>query len=261
MTEKDQTMKLKTVEIEGKTYAEVQDGKPVFEGDDGKTIAFDAPGTVATITRLNGEAKGHRERAEKAEGALKAFDGITDPVAAKKALETVQSLDQSKLVEAGKVDEIKAAAIKAVEDQYKPVIEERDSLKGLLDKEIRGGSFARSKFAEEKVAVPRHMLERTYGDNFKVEDGKLIPYDANGNKIFSRAKPGEIADFDEALELLISADPYKDHILKGDMKGGGGAGQGGQGSGGGKRTMTRAEFSSLPPADQMKASQEATIVD
>lgn len=260
MTEKDQTMKLKTVEIEGKTYAEVQEGKPVFIGDDGKEIAFDAPHTVSTINRLNGEAKGHRERAEKAEGSLKAFEGITDPAAAKKALETIQNLDQSKLVDAGKVEEIKAAAIKAVEDQYKPVIEERDSLKSLLDKEIRGGSFARSKFAEEKVAVPRHMLERTYGDNFKVEDGKLVPYDANGNKIFSRAKPGEIADFDEALELLIAADPYKDHILKGDVKGGGGAGQGGQGAGG-KRTLTRAEFSALAPADQMKASQEATIVD
>lgn len=253
-------MKLKTVEIEGKTYAEVQDGHPVYIHDDGKESPFDAKAAADTITARNGEAMRHRKEAEAAATALKAFEGINDPAAAKKALETVQNLDQSKLVEAGKVEEIKAAAIKAVEDQYKPVIEERDSLKGLLDKEIRGGSFARSKFAEEKVAVPRHMLERTYGDNFKVEEGKLVPYDASGNKIFSRAKPGEIADFDEALELLIAADPYKDHILKGDVKGGGGAGQGG-GGGGGKRTITRAELAALPPADQMKAATEATIVD
>jgi len=242
-------MKLKTVEIEGKTYAEVQDGNPVYIHDDGKESPFDAKAAADTITARNGEAMRHRKEAEAAANALKAFEGITDPAAARKALETVQNLDQSKLVEAGKVEEIKAAAIKAVEDQYKPVIEERDSLKSLLDKEIRGGSFARSKFAEEKVAVPRHMLERTYGDNFKVEGGKLVPYDANGNKIFSRAKPGEVAEFDEALEHLIAADPYRDSILKGDIKGGGGAGQGGQGGGAGPR-ISQAAFDALPPKER-----------
>jgi hypothetical protein len=35
-------MKLKTVEVNGATYAEVSDGKPVFVLDDGKEIAFEA---------------------------------------------------------------------------------------------------------------------------------------------------------------------------------------------------------------------------
>ena len=39
----------------------LQDGKPVYIKDDGTEIAFDAAGTVATISRLNAEAKGHRE--------------------------------------------------------------------------------------------------------------------------------------------------------------------------------------------------------
>jgi hypothetical protein len=43
--------------------------------DDGKEVAFDAPATVAKIGQLNGEAKGHRERAEAAESKLKAFEG------------------------------------------------------------------------------------------------------------------------------------------------------------------------------------------
>ena len=60
-------MKLKIVEVDGKQYAEVLDGKPVFTGDDGKDIAFDAVGTRDTITRLNAEAKSHRTRAEAAE--------------------------------------------------------------------------------------------------------------------------------------------------------------------------------------------------
>src|SRR5690606_6729424 len=79
-------MKLKTLEVDGKTYAEVQDGKPVYVEDDGKEVAFDAPGTRNTISRLNAEAKSHREAKEAAEKALKGFEGIEDPAAAIKAL-------------------------------------------------------------------------------------------------------------------------------------------------------------------------------
>ena len=68
-------MKLKTVTIEGKTYAEVNEqGLPLYIHDDGKEVAHDAPQTVATISRLNGEAKINRERYEKAESALKTFE-------------------------------------------------------------------------------------------------------------------------------------------------------------------------------------------
>lgn len=64
-------MKLK---LDEQGHAVLQDGKPVYVHDDGKEVAFDAPATVATITRLNGEAKVHREGKEAAEKALKAFE-------------------------------------------------------------------------------------------------------------------------------------------------------------------------------------------
>jgi len=251
-------MKLKLDEA---GHVVVSDGKPVYVHDDGKEVPFDAAAATAKISQLNGEAMGHRQGRQAAEDLLKKFEGIEDPAAAKAALATISSLDQKQLIDAGKVDEIKAAAIAAVEEKYQPIVAERDTLKTQLDKEIRGGSFARSKYAEEKVAVPKHMLERTYGDNFKIEDGKLTPYDANGAKIFSRARPGEIADFDEALELIIAADPHRDHILKGDIKGGGGAGQGG--GGGGDKTISRADFAKLSPADQASkvTKDNFTVVD
>ena len=220
-------MKLKTVEIEGKTYAVVEDNKPVYVEDDGKEVAFDAEGTRATISRLNGEAKSHRERAEKAENSLKGFEGIDDPEAAIKALQTVSNLDDKKLVDAGQVEKVKEEAIKAVRAEYEPIVQERDKLKGDLYNEIVGGNFARSKFAKEKTIVPPHMLQKTYGENFKVQDGKVVPFDMAGKEIFSRSRPGEIADFDEALEILISADPYKDNILKAPASSGGGAQGGG----------------------------------
>ncbi len=58
-------MKLKTTDIEGKTYAIVQDGNPVYVHDDGKEAPFDASGTVATIRARNAEAKANRPRRRK----------------------------------------------------------------------------------------------------------------------------------------------------------------------------------------------------
>lgn len=259
-------MKLKTidVQVDGKTVTvAVLDsaGLPVYVHEDGKEIGFDAAGATSRITALNGEAKTHREAKEKAEGALKAFEGIADPAAAIKALETVANLDQGQLVTAGKVEEIKAAAKKAAEEQVAAAVKgyedqltertgQRDTLQTQLNTSIKGNAFGNSKFVQDKVAVPRPMLEKTYGDHFKVEEGKLVPYDTAGNKIYSRANPGEVAEFDEALEIIISSDPYKDHILKGQVGAGGGASQPGGGQGGGK-TISRAEFAKLSPTDQM----------
>ena len=90
-------MKLKTTQIDGKTYAEVNEqGLPIYVYDDGKEVAHDAAQTVATITRLNGEAKSNRERYEAAESSLATFAGIDDPVAAKKAVETLKNFDDKK---------------------------------------------------------------------------------------------------------------------------------------------------------------------
>lgn len=241
-------MKLKLVTIEGKTYAEVQDGKPVFTADDGKDIAFDAVGTADTIKRLNAEAKGHREAKEAAETKLKTFEGIDDPGAAKDALTKIANLKDKDLIEAGKVEEIKAAAIKAVEDKYAPVVQERDKLKGDLYSERVGGQFARSKFISEKVTVPADIMQARFGEHFKDEDGKAVAYDASGNKIYSRAKPGETAGFDEALEILIDAYPYKDSLLKGT--GGGSGAKPGSGGGSGGKTLSRKDFEALDHADR-----------
>lgn len=243
-------MKLKTEEVNGKTYGVLQDGKPVYVHDDGKEVAFDAPAAVAKIGQLNGEAMGHREIREKAEAKLKAFEGIDDPAAAKKALATVANLDQKKLVDAGEVQKVKDEAIKAVEEKYKPVIEERDKLKNDLYSEKIGGSFARSPLIvgdKAKLAIPADIVQSAFGKHFSIESGKVVAKDAAGNQIFSRSKPGEPADFDEALEILVDAYPHKDTILKGTGNSGTGARQssGGQGQ----------DLSKMAPVDRMNAAR------
>lgn len=251
-------MTLKTVTVDGKTYAEVSDGKPLYlDGD--KEIAFDAPGTVATISRLNGEAKGHRERAEVAETKLKTFEGITDPAAAIKALTTIKNLDDKQLVAAGDVEKVKAEAIKAVEEKYKPIVDKADKLERELHGEKIGGAFARSKFISDKIAVPADIVQARFGSQFKLEDGKVVAFDQSGNKLFSRAKPGEVADFEEALEMLVDQYPYKDAILKGANQSGGGS-KPGNGNKGGAKTITREAFEALNPIERSSKMKEGFTI-
>ena len=252
-------------------HAFVIDGKPIYVHDDGKEIAFDALGTAATITRLNGEAKANRERAEAAEGKFKPFEGMEDADAHRKAFELVKNIDEGKLLSAGKVEEIKSAAKKAAEEQVAAANRthadelartknELEKVTGALYGEKIGGAFARSKFfADEKTpaafkfAIPPDMVQARFGSAFKIEDGKTVAYDTAGNKIFSRARPGDLADFDEALETLVDQYPYKAQILRGSGASGGGAGASHQ-SAGGKKTITRAQYDALDPMAKASAA-------
>ena len=227
-------MKLKTIEVNGKSYAEVDaNSLPVYVHDDGKEVGFDAAQAVGKISSLNAEAKTHREAKEAAEKSLKAFEGL-DADKAKQALQTIQNLDAKKLVDAGDIEKVKAELTDALKKSYEPQIQqltqERDAVQSQLHKELIGGGFARSKFIQEKIAVPADMIQATFGNNFKIEDGKVVAYGVDGQKIYSRTKHGEVADFDEALETLVGGYHHKDSILKGNQSTGGG--YGGQGGGG-----------------------------
>lgn len=213
-------MKLK---LDENGHVVVQDGKPVYVEDDGAEVAFDAPGTRSTITRLNAEAKDNRLRAKAAEDAIKAFEGIDDPAAAKKALETMANLDAKKLVDAGEIEKVKGEISKAFQTQLDEANGKAQTFEQQLYAEKIGGSFARSKYIADKLAVPADMVQATFGQSLKIEDGKVVAYDAQGQKIFSRSRPGELADFDEAIETLVSQYPHRDHILKGSGATGSGA--------------------------------------
>jgi hypothetical protein len=259
------SMKLKLDEA---GHAVLKDGHPIYVHDDGKEIPFDAKATVATISRLNGEAKSHRERAEAAEGKLKGFDAITDLPAALAALETVGKLDAKKLIDSGEVDKVRAEAKKAFDDQvrgieekYAPIVKKAADLETALVSEKVGGAFSRSKFITDKLAIPVDMVQARFGDAFKLEGDAVIAYDKAGNKIFSRANPGNVASFEEAMEILVDGYPYKESILKGAGAHGGGAGGGGNGSGG-KKALTRPAFEALDAAGRAAHFKSGgTLVD
>ena len=231
------------------------DGKPVYVHEDGKEVAFDAPGTVATISRLNGEAKAFRLRAEDAEGKLKPYvdAGIEDPVAAVKALGVVKNLDAKKLVDAGEVDRVVKDATKVWEGRLAEEQKRAKELETTLYNEMIGGAFSRSKFIAEKMAIPADLVQSMWGSKFGIEKGSIYATDDHGNKLLSRARPGEVADPDEALEILVSQYKFKDSILKGSGASGGGSQNGGGKSvPGGKKAITRAEFNAMDPMGQSR---------
>lgn len=267
-------MQLKTVTLEGKTYAEVDDGKPIIVDDDGKEAPFDFAHTRNTITRLNRESQAQREAREAAEGRLRSFEGIDDADAARKALETVANLKSGELFQAGQVEEIKSQARRAAEEQVsaaarehatklKNAERERDRFKGELENERLDLAFSRSKFITERAAVPAAMMKAQFGPNFKFEDGKMVAHYPNGDKVFSLSRPGDLANFEEAIETLVEQYPYRDNILKGTGSSGSGS-RGGSSGGATGRTMTMASFNALTPVQQaqmMAGRDRPTLVD
>jgi len=227
---------------------EMKDGNPVFINAEGAEMTVDS----MTISRVNGENKTLRERAEAAERTVKAFEGI-DPAAAKKAIETVGKIDAKTLIDAGEVDKVKDEISKGFAAQ----LAEKD--KKIADQDTRinsmtmNGAFASSKFVSDRVAVPAEMFQATFADRFKIEDGKIVPYDQTGSKVYSKKRVGEVADFDEALEILVDNYPHKDSILKAPDASGTGNGGGGGARGGG-RFMSRADFDKLTPAQQAESA-------
>ena len=236
---------------------------PVYVHDDGKEVEFDAASTVATIARLNTEAKTHREAKEAAEKIVKVYTdaGVTNHAEAVAGLGKLKTIDLTKLVDAGKVDEVKAQVSAVFQAEIDKLKGERDTLSKTNYDLLIGGSFSRSKHIGDKpgqLAIPADMAQAAFGSNFSVEGGKIIAKYKDGNPVYSKVKAGELADFDEALGLLVEAYPHKDSILRG--AGGSGGGAGGTKGASGSATINRKAFDALGPVEQRAALAAGTKV-
>lgn len=259
-------MPFKTIEINGKKYIEtMEDDKAAFVTADGTETAFDADAATARIAALNAESAGRRVELNDAKKKLEAFKDIPDPSKAIEAMKTVENLGAGELKTAAQVAEIREAAKKAAEQQVadaqrqaaedlKKERERADTLELTLNKEMVGGVFDRSTFVKEKLSIPPDIAKNFFGGNMRVEDGKIVAYDANGSKIYSKKRPGEVATADEAIEILVDAYPNKASIIKGP---GGGSGGGNGGGGDDKRYggLSKAEYDKLSPVQRLNISR------
>lgn len=206
--------------------------------------------TTEEVTGLTTALNKERDARSKLEKQVKKFEGIENPEDALKAIETLKNLDQKKLIDAGEVEKVKAEVTKAMQskiDELQSIVAEKDVI---LTKELIGGRFARSKFIADKMAIPHDLVEARFGQNFKIENGKVVAYDQHGNQIYSHDRPGELADFEEALNVMVEQYPYKDSILKGSSATGGGATPNGHGTG-------KTNWHELSPIERLTAARKA----
>lgn len=263
-------MKLK---LDDKGAVVLQDGKPVYTLDDGRDVPHDAAATVATISRLNNEARNHREAKEALEAKYKGVPDelLTNAEAALNALTTIKNIDEGKLLTAGKVQEIKdaaaksaqeavAAATRAAAEEKRLLTEANSKLTTDLHTHLIGGAFAGSKYIAEKLAIPADIAQKVFGDRVKVEGNKLVPMDSNGQPIFSATRHGEHADLEEALPVWVNAYPNRDMILKSTGASGSGANPGSNQNAGGKKAVPRAQWDSMDQAARMAHSKSGGVV-
>lgn len=229
---------------------ELRDGNPVYVDSNGdeKTVAVD------TISRLNREAKEHREAKEAALAKLKTFEGI-DPVVAKEAIGKVSAYEAQIKLDQGKLDEVKTAITAQFQTQLDEKTKQLSELQDRYDTMIVSNVFANSDFIRNNVAIPRDMFEATFRHNFKVENGQVAVYDNNGNRLYSKERSGEPATPEEGLRILTEARPDRDSILRANL--GSGSGNDGRGGGnGGGRYLKRSEFEKLPASDKLKYAEK-----
>ena len=239
---------------------ELKDGNPIYINASGQemTVQHD------TISRLNGEAKSHREGKEAAELKLKSFEGL-DAAAARDAIEKLSKIDQKALIDAGKVDEVKAQITASFTAQIAEKDKALEAATNRINNMLIDGVFANSEFVRDNVALPRDMFVKYFRDHFKIEGDKIVAYDKSGNVLYSKQSVGNVADPEEAIRLLVDQHPQKDIILKANA--GNGTGNNGNGGNGGRgRTIKRSEFETLAPMKQQEVvalarKGEMTIVD
>lgn len=225
-------------------------GNPVLVGSDGKEQGIEEN----YLSKLNTEAAGRRRELNDVREQLKQFEGL-DPEKARDALKKLDEVDLSKMVDAGKLDEVRNEVGKA----YKQKLEELEDGLNERDSQVRklliSSAFKGSQYIKDNTVLPPDIAEAYYGKNFEVKDGQAIAK-LDGEPIYSQRNPGKLADVDEALEIMVNSSPHKESILKGSGANGTGSNSNGKPSDSGAKTMPRDKFTEMAPAEQMKFVQD-----
>lgn len=239
-----------------------EDGKIIYLDDNGAELPLDPAAMYQKINDLGKQNKTDRTNYTTLRNKYKLFEGIEDldtwKTEADSALETVKNFNEKDWLEASKVEALK----KDMKDAYDTKLSAKDTAMADLqkahqmaiqakDSQIRSlmvsTKFASSSYfngEKRKTNLNPEIAEAYFGKHFKVEqEGEktfLRAYDVHGDVINSKLNPGEPADFEEAMGIIINNYPGKDSILIAP-----GGGSGAPGGGGDMR-----------PADQLALLQK-----
>ena len=230
-------------------------GLPIVMDDEKEDVTpfgIDAIHLLSKVPALQTEAKGHRLKAEEANKKLETFAGI-DPAKATEALKLAANLSAGDLTKKEEVERIKQETedawkgkIEALALSHQEELKAKDDALADMDDDLRGSllttNFAKSPHftgKEPNTKLTPDIAEAYFGKSFKIEKdeqtGKRTAVGYIGeNVIYSKSKPGTIAQFDEAMDLIIAAYPMKEAILFKSQ----GSGAPGSGGGGHRRGQT-----------------------
>lgn len=217
----------------------IKDGLPaVIDEDDGEELTIDAISLHIKVPQLQNEAKKRRLEAKEAKKLLEPYEqlGIEDVETfsdwkkkAEKAIETLGNIDQSKLIDAGKVEEVKQSVREEMQSKIDKIMKQaQDKEKefeitsvekdGTIRKLMVYDQFNTSKYIGTELIVTPKMARKIFGEQFKVEkadDGNTVTVGYLGKEpIMSKKNVGEYATFDEALQKMVDSDPDADSYKK-----------------------------------------------
>ncbi len=234
-----------------------EDAKIVYIDDETDSeLPLDPVGMYSKISSLGKENQNHRTAKQELESKLASFDGIEDlgdyRKKADEALKKVANFNDEDWMKADKVEKLKGeiteafeqklsakdAAIADLSAQNDQTLAKKD---GFINRLMISNRFAVSPHftaigdVKAKTTLPPDIGEAQFGKHFRVEekDDQLIlrAYHDNGELILSKVNPGDPAEFEEALSIIIDGYPGKNNILPASPSGSGGKGNQGQGTG------------------------------
>jgi len=230
--------------------AVLKDGIPVWVDGEGIETALDVNSLTARVLSANAEATKRKEKIRELEAKLEVVKDVEDLATfvqeAERAKETVANLKEEDVKKAATVDKIKEEMRLgfsekekklqvAFQEERAKVAAEAEALRANIRKLMVSSKFATNElFSGEspKTTLPPDVAESYFGKHFTVDDanGELkLTAKLGDDLIYSRERPGEPADFDEAIRVIFDKYPMKDRVLRATGSGGSNARGGQQG--------------------------------
>ncbi len=188
---------------------------------------------------LNKRLEALSNSAEELEKLKKQFAGL-DPEQARKAIEKMQEMEDQKLIDAGKLDELLAQRTERMKSDYEGQIssykenlealqKERDMLKGKLQEVVIDNALqqAVTSVATVRKGAMEDVLARGRRRWRLNDDGNPVPIDDDGNVIYGKdpAKPMTMAEWAQSLVQDAS------YLFESNTGGGGQGNMGGSADG------------------------------
>jgi hypothetical protein len=234
--------------------------------EDGK-YALDVEGLVERekLDEFRSNNVSLKEEIEKLRQQMEAFKGI-DPAKYKELLAKMQTDEEKKLLEAGKIEEVVTQRTARMRAEFQEQLQAKDKLIVKLEGDVNKAYQERATHiidSELRRAVDNpelgfqpgvaDLLKEQVLKEFVYRDGKVVRVKPDGNLVYGKGgDPGSLHEF---LQDIIKERPY---LVK--ASNGGGAPPRGGGQNGSGKTMKRVDFEQASPQARMDFTKSGGVV-